>query len=238
MLTSKRCIALALGLAGAVSAAMLIARVQASADGQLSVLPAVGASQVYSASLGEPYQNSATGTVTIARSASDSAHVTVADGLPPFDQTLSVTSQGSLVQPSPSNQFVDLLDTVATILAAAPSTAQKDTQWTVNLPSLGWMESGSGLSAQQAKAVGSVPPVPLTTKVVSASGDALTLHGEGTMKQEAMSSMGLMGSEITIVIDIEVKSGHLDSCSRTATESIITEGNARKIGQTISLTAK
>jgi hypothetical protein len=194
--------------------------VRVLADGQLSALPNVGASQTYNASENAPVGPwSQSGTLTIARVAEDSLHVSATNGLAALDQTLSVDPKGSVAQPSPPSPFIDLLDYVAAILAAAPPNVQKGAQWNVNVSALSPEDTAreSGVAAHGYTK--HLKPfdirMTLTITLASVSGDVMTFHGQGTVKQETATIAGASGEDIYNTIDFELKSGQLQSCTRT-----------------------
>lgn len=215
---------------------------RALADGQLSAQPNVGTSQTFSASEnGVMYQS---GTFTVARVTADSVRVSATDGLPASDQVLKIDPQGSVAQPSPASPFIDLLNYVAVILAAAPSNAQKDAQWKVSLSALSPLQTAEeGFAAGTSYRPKPVRPpgnasITVTTKLASVSGDVLTFHGEGTESQETATIQGNAGWSETITIDFVLKSGHLQSCTRTALMAMGQESNPMKMSFVTSLTAK
>jgi hypothetical protein len=215
---------------------------QALADASLSGLPGVGTSQKYAAS--ETAGMSQSGMLTVARVTVDSVHITASDGLPALDQSLSVNQHGSMAQPSPASPFIDLLNYVATILAAAPPNLQKGAQWDATLSATTPLDT-----AAQSLAAGSpyAPktkmksvdvPITIATKLVSVSGDTLTFHGEGVMKQYTATVGGNMGETITTTIDFVLKSGVLQSASRTTIAGFGPEGNPMNMSYVTALTAK
>jgi hypothetical protein len=185
------------------------------------------------------------GTLTVARVAVDSVHVSATDGLTAFDQTLNVDPQGTVAQSSPASPFIDLLDYVAAILAAAPPNVQKDAQWSVNVSALSPVQTaGTGMEGGSQYTPRHQPKntninLSLTTKLVSVSGDVLTFHGEGIMKQEMETIAGMTGQDIATTIDFKLKSGQLQSCTRTTqTIQVMGAQHTPMITIVTSLTAK
>jgi hypothetical protein len=216
--------------------------IQALADANLSALPTVGSSQTYRASEnGMMYQD---GTLTISRVTTDSVHVTTSNGLPAFDQALSVDERGSMQQqPSAVSPFIDLLNYVAAILAAAPAGAREGAQWSVSLSGMSPIEAArQGFSAgtkYAAKNIKSVDiPIVMSIKLVSVSGNVWTFHGEGSQEKYTSTIGGNMGESINTTIDFVIKSGVLQSGTRTTILGEGSENSPMKQSFVTSLTAK
>ena len=213
----------------------------ALADGSLSALPGVGASQKYTAS--ESTTMSQSGTLTVARIAVDSVHITTADGLPALDQSLSVNAQGTVTQPSPASPFIDLLNYIAAILAVAPTNPQKGVQWDAKLSAMTPIETaGESMAAGTPYASQKMPavnlPITIATKLDSISGSTLKFHGEGQTKQYAATIAGNYGESITTTIDFVLKSGVMQSATRTTTLATGAEANPFNMSYVTSLNAK
>ncbi len=241
-------------MGGAVTAALVVGfiGVQASADGPLSALPNVGASQTYSAAQqfsipgggflppgaaangkGPVNPHDQSGTLTITRVASDSIRVSASDGLDAFDQTLHVDAQGSVAQSSPANPFIDELDNVAAILAAAPSNQQKGATWSVKLPTPSWI--AAFMPGSTPKEFSSVP---VTVTVAAVTGDTTSLHGEGKVEVKVGTGLGTQTNRLSIAADCTLHSGHLKSCSRTTSFGYDLGASSMGFSETTTLTAK
>jgi hypothetical protein len=211
---------------------------QANADEAQSVLPNVGASQVFDASVhinlpmalppgSENYKSPTdlphdqTGMLTIARTANDAVHVTAADGLDALDQTLHVDSQGSVAQPSSPSSFIDALNYVAMVVAAEPANAQAGAKWKLNV---------------QVQSMGHKAPsvsVPTNVELVSVAGD-VAIHAEGgrrTMDHQYT-------VDTSLKIDFTLKAGRLSDYVGTTTSGVDSPMINIAIGETTSLKAK
>jgi hypothetical protein len=233
--------ALATGLAG----------LQALADGSLSALPNVGASQALNASQkfsvgGGPPMGGASsgkgaqgalhdqsGTLTITRIANDSARLASSDGLDAFDQTLRVDARGAIAQPSPANPFIDALDTVTAVLAAAPANPQKAAAWSVSVTAPSWINSFMNGALPK-----SLSSIPVNVTVASATGDTLSLRGEGKGEFKMATGMGDQTNTISIALDCTLRSGQIKSCSRMTSLGLNLGPTNYGFGETTALAAK
>ena len=225
---------------------------QAVADASLSALPSVGASQVFSATEhysmngmsmppgplptlkdGEQMPHDQSGTLTVTRAAADSVHIAASDGLDTFDQTPQVDAQGSIAPPKPQYTFVELLSNVAAVLAAAPAPLQKDATWSVKLTSPSWMSSGRLPLPSQ------ISSVPAAFKVVSVTGNSVSVHGDGKFENNIQTIRGPATSGWSASIDCKFMSGRIHMCSKTTTLGAAIPGaQFIKMSDVVTLTAK
>ena len=223
----------------------------AVADQPLAALPSVGASQGYAASQqfsmpggmpppgagsnvkgGNKLPHDQTGTLTLTRAASDSVRVAASDGLDAFDQTLHADANGIIAQSSLANPFIDVFNTAAAMLAAAPASAQKNAKWNIKVAAPSWMSS-MGMAVPK-----ELSSVPVTITAVSVTTNAVTLHGEGKADQTMATGMGSQTIELSVATDCTIRSGNLKSCSRTTGISTTLASASYGFSETTSLTAK
>jgi len=226
--------------AGSVAASLVLMSVLASAsalaDGQLSALPDNGATFSYAATKSSMQGQPLSGTLTLTRVDAGSVHVVEGDGLIPTDNTLAVDSQGSGAQPSPVDPFIDLLDNLAIILAAAPADLQQSSQWNVNLSPISFLQS-EGNSKKHLIAP-NFKYVTVTTNVVTIAGDDLTFHADGKNQSYLQTIGGPSGASESVTIDFELQSGHLKSCTQTVTFGFGYEYSPMDVTQSASLAPK
>jgi len=206
---------------------------EARADGQMSVLPNVGTSQRYNASHGLPYMGSQDGTLTITRADVTSVHITAGGSLTAFDQTLSVDSSGSIAQVSPADPFINTLNNLTAILAAAPSSLQPNAQWTLKIQAPSWPSGRRPMSLPKG-----FESVPVTVTVTSVSGNVVSLHAEGKDETDMMTIAGNSGTRESMTVDFQLKSGLLESCTQTTELAFGMMASPTTISQSASLTAK
>jgi len=224
---------------------------QAVADASLSALPSVGASQVFTATEqytmngmsippgpmptlrgGGQAPHDQSGTLTVTRAVADSVHIAASDGLDTFDQTLQVDTQGSIAPPKPQYTFVELLSNVVAVLAAAPAPLQKNATWSVKLASPSWMSSGRSALPSQ------LSSVPATFKVISVTGNSVSVHGDGKFEQDAQTIRGTATSGWSASVDCTFTSGRIHMCSKTTTLGGGMPGTQLNLSDTVTLTAK
>jgi hypothetical protein len=214
----------------------------ARADSQMSPLPAVGSSQQYTVSE-QATMMSLGGTLGVSRQTAGSVRITTSDGLPAADQTQSVDPSGMIQQTSPASPFIDLLNYVAAILAAAPSNVQKGSQWDVKLSGLSPLETAeAAFTAGTKYNMQSMPrqdlSVTVATKLVSVVGNTMTFHGEGKQQSYQATIGGNYGESVSTTIDFVLKSGLLQSCTRTTVVGLGSEANPMNEDYTTSFSAK
>jgi hypothetical protein len=203
------------------------------ADGQLSALPSVGASRTYNASQEQAYLGSQGGTLTLARVDANSVHITAGGSLPAFDQTLGVDSGGSIAQPSPPDPFINLLNNLTAVLAAAPPGLQPKAQWSLKVQAPSWPSGRRAMSLPKDFAT-----VPVTVTVTSVSGDIVSFHAQGKDEVDIMTVAGNSGTRESMTIDFELKSGQLQSCTQTTELAAGMLASPATLSQSASLTAK
>ena len=247
-----RCSVLGIGRFTLVATlAAALAGLQALADASLSALPNVGASQALTASQrfsvgggppmggassGKGAQNAIhdqSGTLTITRVASDSARLAASDGLDAFDQTLHVDARGAVAQPSPANPFIDALDTVAAVLAAAPSNPQKGAAWSASVTAPSWINNFMNGALPK-----SLSSIPVSVTVASVTGDTMNLRGEGKGEFTMATGMGNQTSTISVALDCTLRSSQVQSCSRTTSLGMNLGPTNYGFGETTTLAAK
>lgn len=225
----------------ALALASSLVGLQALGAGSLSVLPNVGASQVFNASQeftigakgvqGVPHNQS--GSLTVMRVAADSARFSASDGLDAFDQTLRVDARGTIAQSSPANIFVDALDTFAAALAAAPANMQKGVKWSVTVATPSWINPYTKGTLPK-----SMSSIPLNVKVVSVMADTAELVGVGSVSVLLTTDTAQMDT-MSMVFECTLRSGQIKSCSRTTTLALNLKPNVPSgFGETTTLTAK
>lgn len=212
---------------------------QSRADTPQATLPDVGASQVFAASVhvklpmalppgGENSKYPAdlphdqTGTFTVARTASDSVHLTAADGLDALDQTLHLDDRGSIAQSSPASSFIDALNYVAAVIASEPAGAQTAATWKVNVQVAGMDHKSPSVS------------VPMSVELLSVADGVARIHAEGDSKSTIRDS----SIDTSLVIELTLKAGRVGSYTGTTTYGIATPMINLSMGETTSLTAK
>jgi len=172
------------------------------------------------------------GTLTITRVANDSARLVASDGLDAFDQTLHVDARGAVAQPSPANPFIDILDTVAAVLAAAPASPQKGAAWSVNVAAPSWINNFMNGTLPK-----SLSSIPVSVSVVSVTSNTFSLHGEGKGELTMATGMGNQTNTISVALDCTLHSSQIKSCSRTSLGLNLGPTNYG-FGETTALAAK